>query len=424
MVVVAFFAAVVAGGGALLGSEHRNLGLMVVAAGLVAVVLEPLHGRVRVWAERLVDGQRVSVAEVVGRLSMEMGHQDDPEEVLGAIAEVTCEATGGRDAVVWLRIEREMWPAASHPASWELHPLIGGVDELADLDHVAITVPIGGSTDDAARQVEPLGAITVSHSEEPGSSELLRPVEQRLLHDLASSARNVVRALQLRESRRHRLAIADRQRRELLAARRRVASAQLAERQRLERDLHDTAQQRAVALGAKLGLARTLTTTDPRQAATILTEAEHDIERLSTSLLDTAAGRAPPGLLDDGIGAALQATTSDLPVRVEVIDETRRPPSARVSREVFACCSEAVQNALKHAACSRIEVRLHDDGGALEFQVRDDGGGFDPDDGSGSGLANMRQRLDVLGGELELRSGPRGTAVRGRIPDSTVEAVA
>lgn len=404
------FVGVVAGVGALLGVEGPNTALMLLATALVAVGFEPLRGRLSRFAERVVRGLRVSSWEAVSRLSAEMANQEDPEEVLATLARVARAATRADHAVVWLRVDRRMVPTVADPAS-----------RLADLEAVDAQGDPGDGTDlvvpirhaSAGDAPEQLGAIAVAGLD----GAPVTSVERKLMEDLAAAVGPVARTVELRESLRRRLELASRQQDVLVAARARVATAHLDERRRLERNLHDSGQQRAVALTAKLGLAESLATTAPDQVAPLLAEAAEDLDQLEATLDGLAAGRATPGLLDDGIGAALAAETADLGVRVDVLDETDRPLPPPVAEAAHACCTEAVQNALKHAAAAHVEVRLHRDADELHLSVRDDGVGIDLDSSApGTGLVNMRERLAELGGSLTVEPADRGTEVRGRIP--------
>jgi len=206
---------------------------------------------------------------------------------------------------------------------------------------------------------------------------------------------------------------------DLRAAQRRVAAAGDAERRRIERDLHDGAQQRLMAIRLELGLLTELLEKDPAAASARLKELHRDVDEALDELRELGHGLYPPLLASDGLYAALLsvARRSPIPVTVEGSDIPRAPRS--IENAAYFCCLEALQNAGKHAGPgARATVDLRASGGSLEFRVCDDGTGFDPDAvRPGHGLINLRDRLDALGGRLEVISARgSGTTVLGQIP--------
>jgi len=406
--VVVAYLAVVVGAGSLAGIDQPRTVLTLAATALVAVCFEPMRRRLAKLANRLVYGHRSSPWEAVSRLSAEMGHHQPPEEVLHSLAVVIRDGIGAGRVVVWLRVGPALVPvdAAGAQDRVACEPVAMVSDSLPDLGPVDLAVPIRHGSDT-------LGAVTVTRS---GSDPIL-PIEVKLVQDLAAAASIATRTVRLQATLRRRLDVARQQHQELLAARARTAAAQLAERQRLERNLHDTCQQRAVTLAGRLGLAGSLARTDPDAASGVLAEVDADIERLAAAVSRVAEGLPLPNLLDDGIGPALHAETADLGVRVDIDDETGKRLPADVEEGLYLCCMEAIQNAVKHAAASRIEVRLYEEAGGLTFSVRDDGLGFDTTrQDSGTGLASMQERLRLLDGRLILRSGAGGSEVTGHVP--------
>ena len=204
----------------------------------------------------------------------------------------------------------------------------------------------------------------------------------------------------------------------LQASRQRIVAAQDAERRRLERNIHDGAQQHLVALAVKLRLARGLLAKDPEKARTMLGELRGEVDEALDTLYGLALGIYPPILEEQGIAPALAAqyVRSDLPVQLHTDGTGRYPIDAEAA--VYFCVLEALQNAAKYARATTIDVRLADDGGVLTFEVTDDGVGFETNGGpTGTGIAGMRDRLAVLGGDADVWSEPgNGTRVRGRIP--------
>jgi signal transduction histidine kinase len=206
---------------------------------------------------------------------------------------------------------------------------------------------------------------------------------------------------------------------ELQASRARIVAAGNAERRRIERNLHDGAQQRLVALAVKLRLAHQLADVDVEQAKGMLEELRGELREAVEELRTLAHGIYPPLLMDQGLAAALgsAADRAALPTRLEAASVGRYPTEAEAA--VYFCCLEALQNAAKHAGDgAAVTVRLWEEAGALRFEVADDGAGFDPTSkGQGAGFINMSDRLGAIGGTLQVDSTPgAGTRVRGTVP--------
>jgi signal transduction histidine kinase len=206
--------------------------------------------------------------------------------------------------------------------------------------------------------------------------------------------------------------------RELRASRTRILSAADSERRRIERDLHDGAQQRLVGLGIQLELAGELVETDPIRAAGRLRELARDVDDAVDEVRSLARGLVPPLLVERGLADALRevAASSPLATTVQADGLGRYPPE--IESAVYFCCREALQNAAKHAAGARsVSVTLWE-GDELGFEVRDDGGGLpDRPDQRGAGLTNMRDRIGAVGGRLTIESANgAGTSVAGAAP--------
>ncbi|MFN2452535.1 MAG: histidine kinase, partial [Candidatus Dormibacteria bacterium] len=263
-------------------------------------------------------------------------------------------------------------------------------------------------------QGELLGALSVRKR----SGELLTPIEEKLLDDLAHQAGLVLRNVGLTADLQARLA-------DLRASRQRLVAAQDEERRRLERNLHDGAQQHLVAIKVKLGLAELFAVKDPARTAGLLEQLKGDTDETLQTLRDLARGIYPPLLAEQGLVVALeaQARKATLPVHIEASGVGRYPQELEAA--VYFCCLEALQNVQKYAGATRAMVIIKDGDGRLEFAINDDGGGFDVGaTRRGTGLQNMVDRLEALGGGMELRSAPgEGTALTGRIPSGAAAAV-
>ena len=205
---------------------------------------------------------------------------------------------------------------------------------------------------------------------------------------------------------------------ELQESRLRLVTAQDLERRRLERDLHDGAQQQVVALKVKLALARQLAEQEgSERTAELVGSLAEETQAAIDQIRALAQGIYPPLLESDGLAAALPSLAGISPLDVRVsVDVGGRHPLA-LEGAVYFCVSEALTNAAKHAE-GPVTVEVSDTGGRLGFAVTDAGPGFDPASTlRGAGLDNMADRLDALGGELTVASEPGApTTVRGWVP--------
>jgi signal transduction histidine kinase len=389
---------VVVGAGVWLGRD--NSFLTMVAAVFVAVTFQPVRARLTRFANRLVYGKRATPYEVLSEFSERVGGAYADEDVLPRMVRVLGEGVGAERADVWLAVDRELRDVAVWPADSSGRPSIplpnGSMPQIDGMDRVYPVEQAG----------ELLGALTVRKP----SSDPISPADEKLIADLASQAGLVLRNVRLSEALKARLD-------DLKAAQRRLVSAQDAERRRLERNIHDGAQQQLVALAVKARLARQLTDRDPAKAASMLEQIEAETQTALEDLRDLARGIYPPLLADKGLASALeaQARKSGLPVTVDASVD-RFPQELEAA--VYFSCLEAMQNVAKYADAQHISVTLRSEGGAVEFAVTDDGSGFDPATTNyGSGLRGMADRLAALDGDLEVRSTPgRGTTIRGRVP--------
>jgi signal transduction histidine kinase len=236
------------------------------------------------------------------------------------------------------------------------------------------------------------------------AADPMNPAKEKLVGDLAAQAGMVLRNVRLVE--------------DLRMSRQRLVAAQDEERRRLERNIHDGAQQQLVALAVKARLAGQFAGRDPAKAAELLVQIEAETQTALEDLRDLARGIYPPLLADRGLVAAIEAQSRKGQLRVAVDAEDLGRFTADVEATVYFCTLEALQNVAKYAAADRTVIRLVRANGSLSFEVQDDGRGFDPDAvASGSGLQGMADRLAAVGGSLEIRSAPgQGTTVAGSVP--------
>jgi signal transduction histidine kinase len=401
--ITAVYVGIVVGVGALVGSGGQpNLLLSIIATAIVAVAFQPVRERLQRVANRLVYGRRATPYEVLSQFSERVAETYAADEALPRMARVLAEGTGAEHAEVWLRAGSALRPAATWPGANGATP---SREPVAITGQLLPTLPAETAVP-VRHQGELLGALTVTKRQ----GESLTPIEQKLLGDLAHQAGLVLKNVGLTAELLARLD-------DLRASRQRLVAAQDEERRRLERNLHDGAQQNLVALKVKLGLAEMLADKDPERARALLAELKGDTDETLETLRDLARGIYPPLLADKGLAAALaaQARKATLPVIVEADGVGRS--SKEIEAAVYFCVLEALQNAQKYAGATEVTVRLQERDGDLIFAVEDNGKGFDPaTTPKGSGLQNMADRLDALGGNVAVDSeAGRGTRVTGAV---------
>jgi signal transduction histidine kinase len=205
----------------------------------------------------------------------------------------------------------------------------------------------------------------------------------------------------------------------LLASRARIVATADAERRRLERDIHDGAQQRLVTMNLKLGMLRRQLVDDPVRAAATADELCGDAKLALAELRDLAHGIYPAVLENEGLTVALEdAGRRAAGVSVRVVSEDRERYSSEIEAAVYFCCLEALTNASKHAGeDAKVTLAISPVRDRLNFSITDDGPGFDSRSTKSHGLDNMSDRIRAVGGELVIRSSPgSGTTVRGWVP--------
>jgi signal transduction histidine kinase len=412
--ITAVYIALVVGIGQAVGQQGRaGFGLSVLATAVVAVAFQPVRERVQRLANRLVYGKRATPYEALSTFADQLGATMPAEELLPHLARVLAEATGAARTQVWLADGGRLRLEADYPA-----------DDADDAERsgVAIALPPQGLPEfpsvtrafEVSHAGERLGALTLA--KRPG--EALTPVEGRLAAQLAAQAGLVLHNAGLTEQLKGRMA-------ELHASRKRIVEAADGERRRLERNIHDGAQQQLVALSVMTRLAETTVNSDREGARAMVVQAQAEAVGALENLRDLARGIYPPLLAEEGLAAAIdaQARRSPVPVRLAA-DGLRRYPQ-EMEAAVYFCVLEALQNVAKYADASMAAVILVSADDALEFSVTDDGAGFNTGPGAtGSGLQGMADRLAAIGGELHIRSRPgHGTTVTGRLPAAAVELV-
>jgi two-component system, NarL family, sensor kinase len=379
------YLAIVTALGALVG---RGTVTAIAATAVIAFAFHPVQRAVSTAVHRLVHGARPPPAQILSSFAKQAGMISDDDAVLADLAALVADGVGAATATVSLVVDGELRPPP--------------------LESTLIPVHDGG---------EQVGAITLRLR----TGADLTAADEALLTDLVGLAAPVLRALGLRSTLRERNA-------ELAASRARLAAAATHERRRIERDLHDGAQQRLVAVKLRLGLAARATERiangDPDatvKATDAIDTALADADRAIDELRDLVHGIYPSALDTEGLGAALRAQARAIPLPIHVRDDLEL--DVRYSRDIEAaayfCCLEALQNAVKHSAARRVDIHLWGESDRLAFSVTDDGYGFAADTNAvaGRGLVNLTDRTSALGGHVTVTSNPGGgTSVTGWLP--------
>jgi signal transduction histidine kinase len=441
--ITAVYAGLVVGVGTLVGGRDRPL-LAALAAAVVAVAFQPVRQRAGRLANRVVYGRRATPYQVLSEFAHRIGGAYASEDVLPQMAQIVAAGTGADRVVVWLRVDDELRPEAASDGSSApapppadappadappdappadappadalpgdalpgdrqpagtpsvdpllLDPLPVDGDAVPSVPGADLSVPV-------LHQGELLGAISIKMPKD----EPLRPAGEQLVTDVASQAGLVLSNAGLIE--------------DLRASRQRRVTAQDEARRRLERNIHDGAQQDLVALGIKLRLAGMTVDEDPAEAKEMLGELQADAAGALTNLRDLARGIYPPLLADLGLAAALDAQAGKSPVPVTVEADGIGRFGEDTEAAVYFCCLEALQNIAKYARASSARICLRAENGTLRFTVSDDGAGYDARHTPlGSGQRNMADRLAALGGRLEVWSAPsQGTTITAQLPST------
>ncbi len=361
------------------------------ATALVAIVFEPIRARLQRWANRIVYGRRAAPTEVLSQLTSQLSDTSAGAGLEG-LAQLLRDGTAAETAVVWLRVAERLRAEASSPADVPTHPSDIGVDDDMPNSEFQLSVPVvhGG---------ELLGALSIAKPR----AHPVTPADEDLLADVAAGAGLLLRNLRLNAELVQR---AD----QLQGSRRRLIAAHDAARHRLERDLHDGAQQQVVALKVKLGLAQNLA---GREGAADLTERIASLAAGTQEAVDAmrtvARGIYPPLLEAEGLGPALAATTRTVQLQIR-IESKDIPRYSRQVEETIYFCVLAALNRGEMAGAKSAEVKIQGDNTWLSVAVT-----FDSANG-GTKFTALEDRVDAFGGTLAVVPSEEGTAITLQLP--------
>lgn len=411
-------------------TERRLLVLSMVAAAVAAAVYLPARQRLADAANRLVYGEREAPDTVLSTFGSRLSRAVPMDELLLQLAESLRKTMVLDAAEVWTGSGGRLSRAVSVPdrpsALLTLSPAELPVVARSGVSGPAwLAVWLPGLL--AGRADARLRVAPVTHSgelfglivaERRAEGDAFDEEDERVLTELARQVGLALHNVQLDSALQASLDEVRRQAEELQASRARIVATADAERRRIERDLHDGAQQHLVALAVNLRLARDFVGDDPEMATAMLDDLAASIKATIQELRDLAHGIYPPLLMDSGLGDALRAAAGRSPLEVEVMADGLGRHPTEIEAAVYFCCLEALQNAAKHAPEAQVSVRIWTSDGKLRFEVADTGPGFDPGQvRQGHGYANMSDRLGAIGGSVAWESAPgQGARITGSVP--------
>ena len=391
--VTAGYGLVVAGLGSLVG-QRAGLGplLTILAIAVVAALLQPVRTRLQVLANVAVYGRRARPYEVLSDFARSVGRAEASDVLLPRMAELLREGTGALKAEVWVRSGERIQLAASSPATpARVQPSAAGPEELAG------RVGSQGMVAPVFEAAELLGALTVTKPR----GQPLNAIERRLVDDVASQAGLVLSRYRLVQ--------------DLRDSRTRIVAAQDIERMRIERNLHDGAQQRFANALLALGMAHEQSGRHPN-GPDLVAQASEEVRAGLADLRELARGLHPRLLSESGLRAAVSSLADRSPILTIVRTTTDRRFPESVETTAYYVVAEALANAAKHSHAGNVEVSIEEDGGRLRVTVADDGiGGTNPL--GGSGLVGLRDRVAAVGGSISVSSPKgRGTMIAAELP--------
>ena len=414
------------------GGERSLLLLSMAAAGLAALLYLPARRWLTERANRLVYGARVAPDETLRTFGQRLTRSIPLDELMLQLSENLRTSMGLVSAEVWTGQggRYELMSGVPHRQPEPIHiqpkelPVVAraGVSGGTWLD---IWVPqLVGPSGSSAMRVAPvahagmlLGFIVITRRPD---GEPFTESEETVLTEIARQIGLALHNVQLDTALQASLDELRLRNQELIDSRARIVAAGDSERRKLERNLHDGAQQHLVALAVKLRLARDAVEDDPPDAIAMIDEIKGDVQEAIAELRALAHGIFPPLLVSGGLSGALPAaaTRAALPTTVR-LDGVGRYGND-IEAAVYFCTLEALQNSGKHAGDdASAVVTVTDSGDVLRFEITDDGAGFDMSTGAGEGhgFVNMADRLGAFGGRVVVTSTPtNGTTVVGYIP--------
>jgi signal transduction histidine kinase len=410
--------------------EKTLLVLSMFAAAIAALLYIPARNRLQNIATRLIYGERHAPDEVIRSFGSRLSRAIPLDELMLQMAESLRKTLALDVAEVWTGTGGQLERTVSDPerphARMQLESSEVQVVARAGISGpawVKVWMPKLLIAEDEQMRVAPithsgelLGLIVVRRHVDRG---VFDEEEERIVVELARQVGLALHNVRLDSALQASLDELRQQALALQASRARIVAAADAERRRIERNLHDGAQQYLVALAVKVGLARSMVSVDAGQANELLVELSTDVQETLDELRRLAHGIYPPLLADRGLFEALRSAADRSPVSTKVEADGLQRYSQEIEAAVYFCCLEALQNVGKYAGEGvHAKIRVWEQEGGLLFEVADDGAGFNVRDSKvGAGFTNMSDRVGAIGGTLRVESAPgQGTTVGGAIP--------
>jgi signal transduction histidine kinase len=433
VIVAAVYLVIVLGFGQAPGDQAARdvLGLSVLAAAVGVLAVLPTRVRLTAFATRFVYGTREAPDEALRTFGSRMTRAVAMDELLLQLAESLRKTMDLTRAEIYTGTGDVLERAVSVPDADRTsivltdreRPVVAAAG-VSGRAWAAIWLPsLLAGREQAQLRVAPvshagelLGLIVVERAER---ADAFTDEDDRLLAELARQAGLAFHNAQLDTALQTTLDALRHQAEELRESRARIVASGDAERRRVERNLHDGAQQHLVALAINLRLTKDIAAEDPAAVGEMMGQLAQDVQATIKELRELAHGIYPPLLAEGGLGDALRSAAgrSPLTVYVTVADEVGRYP-AEVEAAIYFSCTEALQNAAKHAEGATVQLRLWTEAGGLLFSVSDDGPGFGAAVARrGHGYVNMADRLGAIGGTIRWESQPgHGSVVSGSVP--------
>ena len=411
-------------------ADREILGLSLLAAAVAAIGYLPARDRLVAAATRFVYGAKEAPDETLRTFGSRLTRAIPMDELLLQLAESLRKTMALTSAEVYTGTGDVLERAAAVPDT--------GPRSVVVTDRERTVVARAGVSGNAwasvwlpavldGRAQAQVRVAPVSHAgellgliitERPATADAFSDEDDRVLTELARQVGLAVHNARLDTALQTTLDELRKQADELRQSRARIVASGDAERRRVERNLHDGAQQHLVAMAVNLRLARDIIAEDPQAAAEMMDQLADDVRETIQDLRELAHGIYPPLLADSGLGEALRAAGNRSPLAVVVTTDGTGRYTPDIEAAIYFCCLEALQNAAKHAPQASVEVRVWEDSGGLLFSVTDDGPGFDAVSArSGHGFVNMADRLGAIGGTVRWESEPgHGARVLGTVP--------
>lgn len=378
-VVIGVYDVIVGGVGAMLQAQQNPV-VALLAAGVVAVLFQPMRDRLQTGVDRLMYGQRDDPVGMLAHLAQQLEAVDSPEGILPRLVETIAAALKLPFVALWLPQSETQWVQAAAVGQQPDH-----------VEMISLTV-----------QNQEIGRLFIA-PRSPG--ERFSRGDERLLATIAQLSATTVRAAQLTT--------------ELQQSRQQIVTSREEERRRLRRDLHDGLGPVLASLALQADTARDLADTDPAEAKALLTNIMDQAQMAVADIRRLVYGLRPPALDELGLVNALRQVSQSHQHQIQLDIEAPEPlPALPAAVEVAAyrIAQEAINNTLRHAQARTCTVHLHVDGG-LHLTITDDGAGLPQTAISGVGLISMRERAAELGGTLGVRALPAGgTQIEAYLP--------